>query len=679
MFQKFKEAGLVVIPENNGVPLKGVEWSKYTLDNIPDFSNRTCEGYGLICGEVSNIIALDIDTDDPAIIAQIEGLSGLSPIKKRGGKGFTSFFKYNGEQNKVWKKDGEIVAELLSTKRKTTIPPSSYKKTGRFYEYIIGDLLDKSIELPCIDERFIELMDIIYPSPKRERVTYENVSFEEKIELAEAEEMLSYISPDCSYDEWKSIGAALAHEFGDAAFGIWDKWSSTSSKYDATTMQNNWRGCRSYDNYTIATLCYYAQEAGYIKAIEPVKLDDYDIDISYLEKIEKKEIEVHGLVGEIAQWITETAIRPQPQLALGAALTFVGMLKGHAFETTTGLRSNFLAMNIAPTASGKEHPQNCLWQLIKESGLINNFMSEPQSGTALLTGLKKANRVGLLSIDEVGRYLLNIQNKNSGGYQKEIIDYIIKSFSKANSMLVGKQYANDKLNPVIKILNPHLCVLGSSVREKIVQSCSSTDAIDGFLNRWILFETEKRPKRQEVERQEAPESILEKIRQINETKYVCTSDEEEPALKIVKFTPEAGAIYGDYCDLVDNLLDEAKYPLDALYSRSMEHVAKISLILCDNVNIRVQDVERAIDIVTESNKLIANFAGLIADNEQEKMNIKVLEIIRKQKTMTKMRLTGMTKFLNARQRNEILKDLVESGEILVEKNTSGGILYKSIA
>lgn len=662
MFQKFKEAGLLVIPENNGVPLKGVQWSTYNLDTVPDFSKKKCDGYGLVCGEVSNVIGIDIDDDESVKV--IESFLGNPTVKKRGGKGYTAFFKYNGEKSQVWKKEGEIIAELLSNGRKTTIPPSKYKQTKENYEYLSGDLL--TTELTELPDNFIQVMDALYPKPQKTWVA-PRLELHDDVEFGDAESMLSHINPDLPYDEWIAIGMSLKSEFGDSAFQLWDNWSSRGGKYKPKNMYNHWR---SFDNggITIGTLCHYAKEAGYIKPLKEVSLDDYEIDLSYLEVIEKKEITAHGLVGEIAAWITETAYRPQPMLALGAALTFVGTIKGHIYSTNSDLRSNFLAMNIAPTASGKEHPLNCIYKLIKECGIDKHLMSEPQSGTALLRGILSADRVGLLTIDEVGRYFGNIALKNSGGFQKEILDYIIKSFSKANSLLVGKQYANEKMNPTIKIYDPHLCVLGASVKEKIVESCTSSDAIDGFLNRWILFESEERPKRKRgfEAKKEIPESIVQKIKNILENKALVMED-EQPATRIVKFSPQAYQIFEEYSDRIETLIETSNHPLDALYGRSCEHVAKIALILCDNINIRERDVETAIEIVTESNKLIASLTGLIADNEQERMAIRVLGIVKKRKSISHSDLIRSTKFLNAKTRKEILQDLVESGEIKAEK------------
>lgn len=376
-------------------------------------------------------------------------------------------------------------------------------------------------------------------------------------------------------------------------------------------------------------------------------------------------LKAHGLVGMIADWITETAYRPQPQLSLGAALTFVGMLKGHKFSTSTGLRTNILVMNIAPTASGKEHPQWCVEKLIPACGLDKHELTEPTGGTALLKGLQEADRVGLWSIDELGRYLGHVANKNSAAWQKEVIDYVMKSFSKANGKLKGKKFSNEKINPQINIIEPHLCVIGASVKEKIVENCTSSDAVDGFLNRWILFESGERPKKNASKQYitEIPEGIVVKVKKIMAADPNAGTVYISPIIKTVKHTSEAFLIMEDYAEKVEMLIATAPHPLNALYGRSCEHVAKLALILCDNEFIREKDVELAIQIVDESNKLIATFTGLIADNEQEKMTLKVLDLIRRRKKILHADLIRNTKYLNVRNRKEILSDLVNSGEV----------------
>ena len=608
------------------------------------------------------MVGLDIDSneDEAKILALLGG--GENLLAKRGSKGRTVFFKYNGERSLSWKKDGKVVLELLSDKRLTTIPPAKHRDTGKAYEWI-----NEGSELVDFPAGVLDVFDALYPSAKREYVAPRMEEFE-KVDLDDVEEMLSYVSPDSSRDEWLSVGMALRDEFGDAGFALWDGWSSGSSKYKAHEMHNIWRSFNG-QGVGIGTLVWLAQESGWVRKVEAPTRDDYDIDLSYLDVKERKSLVAHGLVGEIAEWIEKTAYRPQPQLALGAAISFVGMLKGHKFCTPTGLRTNMLVMNIAPTGGGKEHPQDCIEILAKEMGLTNHLMSEPTAGTSFLKGILDADRVALWNIDELGRYLSHLTSIKSGGYQREILDYVIKSFSKASGVLRGKKFANEQTNPQINIIQPHVCIVGSSVREKIVENCTSSEAIDGFLNRWLLMESIDRPRRRKdvMKKTAVPHSIIEAAGLIAGSPYPIAED-EEPAVKTVRYTPEAYAIMEEYTELIEDLIDTSEHLLQALYVRSCEHMAKLALVLCDNEFIRVEDVELAIEIVTESNKRIVDFASNIADNEQEKNVIRVLNVIKSAGSISHRRLMNNTRFLKHRDRKDIVSDLVQSGSVIAEES-----------
>lgn len=684
MYQKYNQLGLCVIPEKDGVPL--LAWSEF-MERLPiqseckKWDGAGYSGYGLVCGEVSGVIAIDIDTNDYEQIEAFLGKKEKLAVVKTGSKGFTAFFKYNGEKSRSWKKGGKVVLELLSNKRKTTIPPTIHRTTKKAYIWSS----EAWSEVTSLPENFIQAMDFLFPEPKREVKTYSlPTEFNDsEVSLNHASAMLAYISSDCSRDEWVSIGMALRDEFGDAAFSLWDSWSSKSSKYKQREMHTIWRSFNG-GGVSIGTLIHYAQNGGWIKKYEQLPEVDFsgidlsylDIDLSHLNKEtvkERKELVAHGLVGDIARWITETATRPQPQLALGAALTFVGMLKGHKVETVTNLRTNLLVMNIAPSGGGKDDPLKAIDILASECGLDKHLLSEPTAGTSLLKGLKDdAGRVGLWAIDEFGRYLAHVTSKNSGNYQKEIIDYVIKMFGRASGTIRGKKFANEKINPRINIVNPHLCVIGASVKEHITDNCTSKDAIDGFLNRWILFESLERP-RMKVgkKRVEVPEAILKRIRKIIDNDpngAYPLGEDDRPIVKQVRYTPEAYAMVQQYQEEVENLIDKSSPLLQALYTRNYEHTTKIALILCDDEFIRIQDLELAIAIVTESNKLVVDLTGLISDNDQEKMVHKLLAVVKAHKGISHSDLIRRTKFINAKSRKEILTDLVQSGEVIAESS-----------
>lgn len=376
-------------------------------------------------------------------------------------------------------------------------------------------------------------------------------------------------------------------------------------------------------------------------------------------------IAVHGLVGEIADWITSTAVRPQPLLSIAAALGFVAMLKGHRVAGYTDLRTNLLILSLAPTAAGKEHPQNCIKRLVKACALEKHMMGEPVSGGGFLTGLNKANRVALLVIDELGRFLSNISNKNAGNHQREIVDYIIKTFSCANSTLKGRQYVDEKKNPTIDIEQPHFCCIGSTIPEKMLEACGSSEVIDGFLNRWLVFNVKTRtPRNQKVKHLSPPESLV-----INITHYLASTTPYDSYGNIttreVRFTPEAWTYFTNYRVAVDNLIETASYPLDRLYARTCEHVEKVSLTLSDGEDVLIDDVKTAIAIVDQSNISIMEFAGMISDNVYEQDYVKVREIIKEAGEIRRNVLTRRTQFISGgeRRRVEILNALVDDNFI----------------
>lgn len=683
MFLDFRRAGLCVIPQNNGIPVKGIEWSRFyeRLPSIEEVGTWHGDDYGLVCGKTSGVIGLDIDTDSE-ISQTIYALAGKSPVRKKGSKGFTAFYKWNGEASQNWKESGAIkpIVELLSDKRITTIPPSPHRKTGKPYVWMDGIGLLDGAELPTLSPTFIAVLSAMFPKPVREFREPEGNSLREDIALSEAAEMLDFISSDCSREDWLMIGMALRDEFGDAANGLWHQWSSkAASRYDARAAQSVWRSFSS-EGVGIGSLIYRAKQGGWLRR-EVAANSDYDISLDYgvigkavQREVGKSEVEVlrvHGLVGEIADWITDTAVFPQPMLSLAAALSFVGMLKGHRVRGYTNLRTNLLCLSLAASAGGKEHPQNCLHRLAKVTDNESFMMGEPTSGTGFLTSLAKRGSIALLVLDEVGRYLANATHKQAGTHQREIIDYVLKSFSKSSGVLKGKEYADQKKNPTIDIENPHFCCVGSTVVERMRSACGSTEIVDGFLNRWILFVGEQGVKRrQKVKFSPPPASVLDKIAAFPAREYDVYGN--EPLVRECRFRPDAWEVFCRFREGMDTKKDSTPYPLNSLYGRVPEHTEKIALTLASGAFIEMQDIDVAIKIMEYSTACAIDFANIVTDTEDERDYIRLKEVIKEHSPIKRNDLTRLTQFVRGgnRRRNEILENLLDCGIIVMETKES---------
>lgn len=89
------------------------------------------------------------------------------------------------------------------------------------------------------------------------------------VSIAEAEEIVSYIDPDCDYDTWFRVGAALHHEFegSDDAFDLWYDWSNKGDKATENKGANDprikWDSFETDGNAVgFRSVCEYARQAG---------------------------------------------------------------------------------------------------------------------------------------------------------------------------------------------------------------------------------------------------------------------------------------------------------------------------------------------------------------------------------------------------------------------------------
>lgn len=136
--------------------------------------------------------------------------------------------------------------------------------------------------------------------------------------MRDLDRILECISPDVSYDEWLKVGMALKHEGYDV--GVWDSWSSGSSKYKPNDCIKKWDTFKeSGDIVTGGTLIQMAKDYGYRpeedRALswddeiqEPTMLDrDYRlVDVGYVKPQTIPPLPKHyDPVGELKEYLSE--------------------------------------------------------------------------------------------------------------------------------------------------------------------------------------------------------------------------------------------------------------------------------------------------------------------------------------------------------------------------------------
>lgn len=234
-------------------------------------------------------------------------------------------------------------------------------------------------------------------------------------------------------------------------------------------------------------------------------------------------LEVPGLVGHVTRWITKTALYPQPMLALGAALTVIGTAAGRKYAGPTKSGTHLYVLGLAGTGAGKNHPAKQAKRLMRACGMDDlvgpgQFMSEP-AVYQYIAGQPQM----LCFMDEFGSYLQRINNpKGASGYEKAISGALRSfwgaSFDTIHPPAWAQSSSRDKLKP---IHSPALSIYGMSVHEEFYEALQSADIANGFLNRFLILSTQRKPEEVEPELDEdtVPTQLIDWLQRVAATSY----------------------------------------------------------------------------------------------------------------------------------------------------------------
>ena len=117
-------------------------------------------GIGVVLGPLSKLTCLDKDYDFKGQDA-LDAIMPYSPVAKKGEKGWTRFYLYNGERSCSFDVGGARVLDVLSDGRQTVIPPTVHP-SGCSYAWITEFGLDELLsvnELPMLPADFFEQVE----------------------------------------------------------------------------------------------------------------------------------------------------------------------------------------------------------------------------------------------------------------------------------------------------------------------------------------------------------------------------------------------------------------------------------------------------------------------------------------------------------------------------------------
>ena len=508
MFIELHEAGNIVLPIAAGtkVPVeKG--WGDWvekgqSREMVEDFEIRypRSKGFGIaiLFGNPDGYQALDVDLDDPDVVAALPS----SPVLRLGQPGrygallfrANPFIK-NLNLKRVPRPDlardveGKVITqgiEIMAHNRYLLMPPSIHPITHQPYRFTDPNISFEHIkpsDLPMMSLEDLERVKIAYAffaskhpdSPKSKsdgggktgkggrndtlKMQACAALFKHKpIEIV-AEEIYNF-------DLWNHETPLFSdpHEPGMRADSE-DEARANALKF----ARNNYRSVIKSTHY---------------KKPEEVRVEDNETH-EEVKPDTKAYPEPTGLIKDVRDLIMEFSERKMPNIALGGAVALMAAICSNRYRFDR-CWSNMYVLNLAPTGTGKSFPQTIVNMILDDytgSGLIG--YGSYQSSSAFFKNLVK-RRVRLDVIDEIAP--LFAQMKDGGLWQTAIMDEQCKLWSASSGKYAAPEYAEK--TDASTCYNPCISILGSTTIEGLKPVLNRQMVMKGLIPRYAIFKDE---------------------------------------------------------------------------------------------------------------------------------------------------------------------------------------------
>lgn len=577
------------------------------------------------------------------------------------------------------------------------VAPGAVMADGRTYE-LFGDL-GNAPELPAWLVGIIEAKREARPASPTPRAPSAPAG-------DEIEELLSFVSPDLNYHDWLAVLMAL-HAAG-ASVDLADAWSAKGSKYKGRReIDAKWRSFKR-DGITIRTLAQIAEQHGADLAAIASKYNLPSFDPIEAAQAARRLIERHdgtladaetgdvvpavpapsapavytefppGLVGMIAQWIVDTARRPQPELSLGAALAIVGTVAGRQFSGPTKSGTHLYVLGLAPTGTGKDHPLQQISRIMAAAKMTAHLgPSEFISMPAVIKFLMR-KPLSVCPMDEFGAFMKRINSRRASGFEQSISKIIRTMWSSSFAPYPTPEWAGRDSET---IFSPAMSLYGASTPEQFYSSMEGSSLEDGTLNRFLLLNGRQRPEEVDPEYDASivPDVITDAMRTIYfRSGEMSATYRNDPLTDIaaaghvreVGWCPDgAHKRYKEFSSEVEKIM-RRDVDRGAFYARTAEMALRIATIVAvgrlQDDQVRKSDMEFGIEIARASAELMAaGAADYMADNENQANAQKVMRCIRQRGGRVVYRdiLRSLQSTIRARDLKDILAMLCDAGQL----------------
>lgn len=654
------------------------EYVNYTETNLKGESN-----IALLLGKGSGIVALDFDCDNPEITALFEKMDILpkSPVSKVSSKSdrFTRFFKYSGEKTEMLKFNGEVILEILSTDKKTTIPPSIHPNGSPYKWSSDKTLLDiDKEELPVLPPALIQSLEILLKNTFGGSVSESYGKVINGRNDALSKHLTSIVNDNHTVDQ--AIQSLI--EF--------DKQNNEVPLF--TDPEEN----RHIEPYSNALQFYSNHITSFNTArmrenkefIVPIMEAVSNIDSQKereLGKSQSKESQrkskVEFLVAPSAlknsvQTILKNSWIKQPELAFGASLALFSTLTSRKF-VYQGISPNLYILNVSNSGTGKNNPMEFVKNTLARIGAQDLLGAGDYVSDASLMDSLPTKNVRLDVMDEVGGILKTI-NSGKSEFNSKMADVLAELYTSSNSYYMGRAVASGYDGGLVvkgACFRPNVNILGSTTPTGLREGVSKRAIDKGLLGRFLIFQGSALERSTRVKQEaQLSQKDLDHLRWlVNYTPnrsgvMINDIDQRVTELKATKEADELlDKVFKEFDDKRINTIQNTEGPITARLYQQMVKLVIIHAASREHMKvptIETIDVEFGRNVINSFFEEIGKIVSeLVFNSPHERDRHLILNLVKNSFKINKKEVILKTQSMNKRVRDSILEELIEAGQI----------------
>ena len=393
-----------------------------------------------------------------------------------------------------------------------------------------------------------------------------------------------------------------------------------------------------------------------------------------------------GILKDIYEYSEQVAQISQPAISMQAALSLGSVALGRMYKTNMNNFSSLFFMCIAKSGQGKENVKTVVENILQQADFGDLMAGDGYTSSGAIYSLLRYKPTHITVMDEFGKRLESI-SKSSNSNKEDAIQVLMETWGRCHGVLRPDNYSMMTLNQKQQkeamdrsTIKPAITLVGMSVPKNFYGALSTGRIVDGFLNRFIVVESNvPRTVGRMVPFAAPPQSTsdwVSHVRQVDNEMEQISRDNAELDFKsrILTFDDDSNDLFEK---LAYRLVDEQnvleKEGLEVLLSRTREKAMRLALIgaLADDRKAKVikGDITQwAIEYVYYYDQLLVeNCKDKVAGSEIEGRIKQVLSFIRSQGEwgISKRDIDRREIFrsMKSYEVKEIIERLKNSGEI----------------